>query len=85
MLTKIRRAFTKWYIKRGYRFGYDIGSNAIKAYWICPFWVKPLRIFFSPSIYFASYMSENIAKWVQEGIERGIKEAKSKENSSKNC
>lgn len=40
----------------------------------CPWWVKPLLIFFSPSVYFAEAWGKNIAKWIQEGIEMGIKE-----------
>lgn len=45
---KLKVKFTKWYIKKGYKFGYDKNRE---AYWICPWYVRPLLIFFSPSIY----------------------------------
>lgn len=59
----IRQRFTKWYVKHGYsyyndfeviedpsvRYPYKIG----KPHYDCPWWVKPLLIFFSPSVYFA--------------------------------
>ena len=63
----IKKRFTKWYVKKGYKFSYDssncemIGSDDIfppipktppVAVWHCPWWVKPLLILFSPSVYF---------------------------------
>ena len=64
-IEKIRERFTKWYIKHGYTFGYDFtdvpmyddGVLRIPLYppegvFNCPFWIKPLLIFFSPSVYF---------------------------------
>ena len=45
----IKKRFTKWYVKNGYKFGYDSSHVAV---WHCPWWVKPLLIFFSPSVYF---------------------------------
>lgn len=55
-MNRIKRAFTKWYIKRGYMFYYDfvrINEEVIRirARYNCPLWVKPLLIFFSPSVY----------------------------------
>ena len=47
----IKKRFTKWYVNNGYKFGYDSSSVAV---WRCPWWVKPLLIFFSPSVYFMS-------------------------------
>lgn len=55
----LKRRFTLWYIRRGYTFGYDYTPTAPdddrviipKAVWECPWWVKPLLIFFSPSVY----------------------------------
>lgn len=52
MIKKIRRKFTTWYYKKGYRFGYIDPSKSFDTYYKCPRWVKPLLIFFSPSVYF---------------------------------
>ena len=41
----IRKRFTIWYVQRGYTF--ECTDSAFE----CPFWVKPLLIFFSPSVY----------------------------------
>ena len=64
----IKKRFTKWYVKKGYKFGYDFTDVPVyddgfmktpagvpKSVWHCPWWVKPLLIFFSPSVYFMSY------------------------------
>lgn len=61
MLNKIRRAFTKWYIKRGWTSGWHFiydeeGEHPThpidaKRYFVCPWWVRPLLIFFSPCVY----------------------------------
>lgn len=85
---KLRRAFTKWYIKRGYRFGYEFDGrldyeNEVfkfpvgmpKSVFECPWWVKPLLIFFSPSTYFAEYWGKNIIKWFEEGIHMGMNDS----------
>ena len=55
-MNRIKVWFTKWYIKRGYTFWHDfvrIDENItrMKARYNCPLWVKPLLIFFSPSVY----------------------------------
>lgn len=62
-MLKFRRRFTYWYIKKGYIFGYDEQMNAV---WKCPWWVRPLLIFFSPSVYFRR-------KWGELFQERIIK------------
>lgn len=41
----IRKRFTIWYVQQGYTFG------CTDSVFECPFWVKPLLIFFSPSVY----------------------------------
>ena len=41
----IKKRFTIWYVRRGYTFG------CTDSVFECPFWVKPLLIFFSPSVY----------------------------------
>ena len=80
----IKKRFTKWYVKKGYTFGYDfskcetIGGDEIfppmpltqpVVVWGCPWWVKPFRIFFSPSIYTA----ETLGKAAMEGFAAGLK------------
>lgn len=78
--------FTKWYIRRGYTFDYDssdipvIGDEYIKtpcgipkAIWNCPFWVKPLLVFFSPS----TYCAEAWGRAAIEGLMKGLKETQS--------
>lgn len=54
-----KRKFTLWYIRRGYTFDYvfdyvcpdDDRVILPRAVFECPWWVKPLLILFSPSIY----------------------------------
>lgn len=83
-MRKIRRAFTIWYIKRGYTFGYDFTGVPVyddgfmrtpmgipRAAWTCPMWVRPLLIFFSPSV----YGMETYGKAITEGFERGLRSA----------
>lgn len=78
----ISRIFTIWYIKQGYTFGYDFTSTPVytdgifktpselpKTIFGCPFWVKPLLIFFSPSVYCA----ETIGRALSEGFEIGLR------------
>lgn len=80
-MNKIRRIFTKWYVKRGYTFGYDFTDTPIfddgflklpldmpKVVWNCPWWVRPLLIFFSPS----TYMIECFSKPFIEGLIKGL-------------
>ena len=57
----MRKRFTKWYFKRGYRFGYKVDNGV--AVWDCPWWVKPLLIFFSPSVYFYELWNNNARYW----------------------
>lgn len=45
--TNLKRKFTYWYIKKGYTFEY----KDYEAVFNCPWYVRPLLIFFSPSIY----------------------------------
>lgn len=49
-MNKIRKRFTKWYVSKGYIFGYS-GIDPFEARWACPFWVRPLLFLFSPSCY----------------------------------
>lgn len=57
---KLKTRFTRWYVRRGYEFGY---TNYFEAYYICPVWVKPLLPFlFSPSV----YLVEKWKNWSSE-------------------
>lgn len=78
--SKLKEMFTKWYIKRGYTFEYDFSNidnyvdyiatpdNLPQAVWHCPYWVRPLLIMFSPSIYYIETFGKNIT----EGLYRGL-------------
>ena len=80
----MKKRFTKWYVKKGYKFGYEkietIGDDVFqipvkmpKAYFICPFYIKPLLLFlFSPSIYTA----EAYAKPFIDGFKLGLEKSK---------
>lgn len=85
MINWIRRKlggpFTRWYVKRGYKYGYDFKASYVhtdgifstplkmpKAVWTCPWWVRPLLIFFSPSVYYTTAYS----KWLIDGLLAGV-------------
>lgn len=55
-MNKLRERFTKWYVKKGYKFTYD-GTDPFNPMPVydCPKSVKPLLVLFSPSIYFKEY------------------------------
>lgn len=83
----IKRRFTRWYVGKGYRFGYsfsryekinsddpfEIPCGAFKAYWKCPLWVKPLLILFSPSVYYMETAGAAFVKAFEEGLKEGLK------------
>lgn len=75
MLDKLRRKFTKWYVRKGYRFEYNFNGyeswNIPTAYWICPNWIKPLLVLFSPSI----YQLETDGKALMQGFIDGFNSA----------
>ena len=73
---KLRKQFTLWYIKKGYRFGYDGGNLYPVAVWYCPWYVKPLLFLFSPSIYF---YFENVGKLFLDGFLDGVSRSETKE------
>ena len=52
----IKERFTRWYIKKGYTFDYGFKETGkyefeMEMHFDCPRWVKPLCVFFSPSVY----------------------------------
>lgn len=78
---KIRKKFTKWYVKKGYKFGYDFTDVPVydngfmktpagmpKAVWHCPWWVKPFLFLFSPS----TYVMQTTAKQISDGFMAGF-------------
>ena len=85
----IKRRFTKWYVNKGYKFGYDftdvpvyddgiikIPTGVPKAVWNCPWWVKPLLFLFSPSVYAA----EDWGKQLVDGFMAGMQMVKDGDN-----
>ena len=67
-MNKLKKRFTKWYVDKGYLFGYDFTDNPTESSFVCPIWVRPLLIFFSPSV----YLNETYGKIVRDGIREGI-------------
>lgn len=66
MINKIRDRFTRWYAAKGYLFWCDAfvtGEDGVKDFarpinpkWECPFWVRPLLIFFKTDTYVFIYL-----------------------------
>ena len=84
-MKRIRERFTKWYIKRGYKFGYGackVYTDGVlvtpmempKSYFICSWYVKPLLIFFSPSVYFREAIGRVFVENFKRGLEEALKE-----------
>jgi hypothetical protein len=86
---KLSGPFTRWYVKRGYTFDYEFEAGAAhtdgtfstplrfpKAVWTCPWWVKPLLIFFSPSVYVLDKYTTEFIKYFNEGLLAGEGEKK---------
>ena len=68
-MNKLKARFTKWYVNKGYLFGYDFTDNPTESSFVCPIWVRPFLIFFSPSV----YLNETYGKIVRDGMREGIK------------
>ena len=66
-MNKIKKRFTKWYVNKGYLFEYDFTVNPTESSFVCPIWVRPFLIFFSPSV----YLNETYGKIVHDGIREG--------------
>lgn len=48
---KIKNDFTRWYVRQGYTYYSSMSDSDQETKWCCPWWVRPLLIFFSPSVY----------------------------------
>lgn len=83
----IKKRFTKWYVKKGYTFGYDfskcetIGGDDIfppmpltqpVVVWGCPWWVKPFLFLFSPSVYVAEDWGKQFVNGFIAGMQMGM-------------
>lgn len=68
-MNKLKKRFTKWYVNKGYLFGYDFTVEPIESSFTCPIWVRPFMIFFSPSV----YLNETYEKIMRDGFREGIK------------
>lgn len=66
------RVFTIWYVKKGYKFTYMDGRSR----WICPLWVRPLLILFSPSVY---YYVNAVADSFSDGLKQAFRDEKRSE------
>lgn len=79
----VKERFTKWYIRNGYRFYYrfdpakTLYTNDVfkftdsvpEARFLCPWYIRPLLIFFSPSVYMYEEYGKQIAKSFMKGME----------------
>lgn len=67
----IKRRFTEWYIRKGYRFYYKVRFNGDipEARWISPWYIKPLLILFSPTVYFYKMYGNMIVENFMKGME----------------
>lgn len=73
-MKKLRKKFTKWYVKKGYTFGYDDFSLS-SAVWNCPWYVKPFLFLFSPSIYDVECITNHIINGWLDGLQSDITNA----------
>ena len=64
----IKKRFTIWYAQRGYTFDPRPDEEHTGSAFECPFWVKPLLIFFSPSVYTHIVYGEFIYKNLVGGL-----------------
>lgn len=81
-MNKFKRSFTKWYVKNGYTFGYE-STYPLRAYWVCPCWVRPLLFLFSPSVYALEAWAKPFVEGFTEGFERGVEQIDSMDGDVK--
>lgn len=63
---ELSATFTRWYVKQGYTFGYDSNYN---AYYVCPWYVRPLLTLFSPSVYYME-LFKDFSKHFSEALKK---------------
>lgn len=68
-MNKLKERFTKWYVNKGYLFEYDFTIDPTESSFVCPIWVRPFLIFFSPSV----YLNETYGKIMRDSFREGIK------------
>lgn len=81
-MQELKKRFTIWYIKKGYTFDYvlhriDFNEPFYQkpiAIFDCPWYVKPLLCFFSPSVYFIEKHGKAIVRWFEKGINDAMEE-----------
>ena len=60
----LRKKFTKWYYRKGYRMAWDpcdYADGVAAMIFDCPFWVRPLvYFFFSPCTYYREARYERL-------------------------
>lgn len=64
----LKKRFTKWFVRKGYRFSYDEQGRTV---FMCPIWVKPFLVLFSPSVYM-HIVGIEAGRALQEGIKAGL-------------
>lgn len=74
MIAALKIRFTKWYVAKGYRYGFQFDLFHMRSIYTCPLWVRPLLVFFSPSV----YMRELVCKAIVKGLVADIQETESK-------
>ena len=89
IIKNINKRFTKWYVKKGFTFDYAISESDLiggddiypplpqsipKAIFICPWYIRPLLVFFSPSVYVRETLGKIIVPCVIKGMIEGMKE-----------
>lgn len=69
---KYSKRFTKWFYRKGYRWAAWLNpkTEEMEHGLQCPFWVKPLMVFFSPSVYFSVYFSDEHAAVFEKESEK---------------
>jgi hypothetical protein len=68
-MTKFKRRFTRWYVRKGYGFSCDPFTQ--KSDFYCPWYIRPLLIFFSPSTYHYEVDCKPFAEGIIAGLRRG--------------
>ena len=79
-MQELKERFTIWYIKKGYTFGYVLHRIEFDepfcpesiVVFNCPWYIKPLLCFFSPSVYFIEKHGKAIVREFEKGIHDAV-------------